>query len=72
MGWDSAVSSPRYQNRVVGEISDRQFSTEYTQYFKNPQMRNMDDHYGDIESVIQGELGTLIVTATYEPAARIS
>ena len=55
MGWEGIVSSTLLIGLCDNDTKpNMQFSTDDTQYFKNPQMRNMDDHFGDIETDIQG------------------
>jgi DNA mismatch repair protein MSH5 len=46
--WDLRVSYRRYR------LSWYQFTTGDQQYFKTPEMKNMDDHFGDIHTKIIG------------------
>lgn len=35
-----------------------QFQADNQQYYKTPEMRSLDDHYGDVHAKIIGELRT--------------
>lgn len=50
VGTDNPFSKP---TRLVKLIC--QFATDESQFYKNDQMRNMDEHFGDMESEIAGK-----------------